>query len=738
MHWVCTDLLVGIISVSVDIAWRISVGFYLGLFACKLIKFLQVLVTYSSTYLLVSLSIDRLEAVVRPLSFARNRRHGRYLVGGAWLVSALMSTPTLVIYQIRIKHELPQCWATLDQYGWRVYFVYFAITTFAVPALIIASCYMCIVYTIWKKGGINTSSSSSSSKASSKAINARNLNSNRTSISSNCLCRWWYTLRYNHNNDSNNDNSLANIESNSNNISSNNNQNSSNHNNKALSKKQRFIGHKGLHDIDEADDSDDDDDEIGSKDSCTSTSQLELTVVNSSQQVNDNMVNSGAAGRRRSLLGGAMVQFTKRGSQVGEYLRRKSQDIQSHMLVGRNKQRASTKLSTIVAPDQIDSHSRDHNNSNNDNELSLRNLDNQQRTDITTLGCDESIAADRRSNKIDENDDDDDDGNLFDATANATANPNANANEQNHVIQQQTKENDNNNNNNNNAQVKQKKKKNHTRRNTLGSIQQANAMSYDNSHARTNKANAYRSTQQHYHRQPTSTTGAISGAFVVGEQRQHGSGVIPKARIKTIKMTLVIVFAFIVCWLPYILCSLLQVYGYLTKTEPTLIAISTFIQSLAHLNNAANPIIFWIFSGECDNIRRQKQQQQQRARSNNTAPADALHFTARWLSLLLCFLRQLLCRCCCCCCCCVDNNNRDSVTSNDHIISNNNNTSDKPVRRLMSNTISSTVTTRCTDITDPLATGTSYQDATERRHAANTNNRRLQHHFDAATSIAID
>ena len=66
-----TDLLVGIINVPTDIAWRTTVGFYAGNVACKAIKYMQVLVTYASTYVLVALSIDRYDAIKNPLNFSR-------------------------------------------------------------------------------------------------------------------------------------------------------------------------------------------------------------------------------------------------------------------------------------------------------------------------------------------------------------------------------------------------------------------------------------------------------------------------------------------------------------------------------------------------------------------------------------------------------------------------------------------------------------------------------------------
>ncbi|XP_021367847.1 cardioacceleratory peptide receptor-like isoform X2 [Mizuhopecten yessoensis] len=74
-------------------------------------------------------------------------------------------------------------------------------------------------------------------------------------------------------------------------------------------------------------------------------------------------------------------------------------------------------------------------------------------------------------------------------------------------------------------------------------------------------------------------------------------GLIPKAKIKTIKMTFVIVLAFVFCWSPYFVYDLLDVYGHIPRTNE-MIAVSTFIQSLAPLNSAANPIIYMLFNSK--------------------------------------------------------------------------------------------------------------------------------------------
>lgn len=94
----------------------------------------------------------------------------------------------------------------------------------------------------------------------------------------------------------------------------------------------------------------------------------------------------------------------------------------------------------------------------------------------------------------------------------------------------------------------------------------------------------------------TMTKSKIKGYLGSDNSRRVSSrGLIPRAKVKTVKITLVIVSVFILCWSPYIIFDLLQVFGYIPQTQ-TYIAIATFIQSLAPLNSAANPIIYCIFS----------------------------------------------------------------------------------------------------------------------------------------------
>lgn len=122
--------------------------------------------------------------------------------------------------------------------------------------------------------------------------------------------------------------------------------------------------------------------------------------------------------------------------------------------------------------------------------------------------------------------------------------------------------------------------------------------------------------------------------------QQHGSSVIPKARIKTIKMTLVIVIAFVLCWSPFCIINLCSVFGLMKSDSTFTVALKTLSQSLAHLNSAVNPIIFWLFSS--------KRNYTSSATSSDTRASR--RFQKR-VSFWVQAKQILCCRWCCCCCC---------------------------------------------------------------------------------------
>lgn len=170
------DLSVGLLHVLTDIIWRITISWRAGNIACKLIRFSQVCVTYSSTYVLVAMSIDRYDAITHPMNFSKSWRRARHLVTAAWVVSVLFSLPILFLYEEKLIQSQMQCWIELGSpEAWQTYMCLVAATLFIVPALTISTCYAIIVKTIWAKGSIFISSERCNNNVNTRRASSRGI-----------------------------------------------------------------------------------------------------------------------------------------------------------------------------------------------------------------------------------------------------------------------------------------------------------------------------------------------------------------------------------------------------------------------------------------------------------------------------------------------------------------------------------------------------------------------------------
>ena len=153
-HLAAADLSVGLLSVLVDIGWKLTISWEAGLTACRVIKFCQLLVTYGSTYVLVALSIDRYDAITHPMNFTGSWKRARWLVLFAWLTAAAFSFPILFFFTVKDTGQYgTQCWIEFpEQWHWKLYMTLVALSLFFLPTMIIASCYAVIVATVWHKG----------------------------------------------------------------------------------------------------------------------------------------------------------------------------------------------------------------------------------------------------------------------------------------------------------------------------------------------------------------------------------------------------------------------------------------------------------------------------------------------------------------------------------------------------------------------------------------------------------
>ncbi|XP_013184481.1 cardioacceleratory peptide receptor [Amyelois transitella] len=152
MQLAIADLFVGLIYVFVDILQKITIAWLAGEFMCKMVKFLQAVVMYASTYVLVALSIDRCDAITNPMNFSGSWNRARGLIVSAWIISIVFSIPLLILYEVKEVQGQLQCWIELGTpQRWQIWMTLVSTMIFVLPALTIAACYAVIVLTIWTK-----------------------------------------------------------------------------------------------------------------------------------------------------------------------------------------------------------------------------------------------------------------------------------------------------------------------------------------------------------------------------------------------------------------------------------------------------------------------------------------------------------------------------------------------------------------------------------------------------------
>ncbi|NP_001127746.1 neuropeptide receptor A30 [Bombyx mori] len=151
MQLAIADLLVGLISVLPDLIQRVTITWLAGSITCKMMKYLQGVVTYSSTYVLVALSVDRCDAITHPMNFTGSWRRARALILCAWLLSFFFCIPMLLLFNEADIEGILQCWSSISKIQWRIWMTSVFVSLFVAPALIISACYGVIVVTIRQK-----------------------------------------------------------------------------------------------------------------------------------------------------------------------------------------------------------------------------------------------------------------------------------------------------------------------------------------------------------------------------------------------------------------------------------------------------------------------------------------------------------------------------------------------------------------------------------------------------------
>ncbi|TNN21179.1 Mesotocin receptor isoform 2 [Schistosoma japonicum] len=149
-----TDIFVALGGILPEIIWNITIGFYAPTFVCKLVKYMSTTITYGSSFALIALSIDRAEAVCRPLratsSKFSKKTHALILIGFAWLAAVICGVPTVFLAQkVYEGTQYENCRFDFSKISPQAYLTSIAMSVFVIPAFIIAACHIVIVIKIW-------------------------------------------------------------------------------------------------------------------------------------------------------------------------------------------------------------------------------------------------------------------------------------------------------------------------------------------------------------------------------------------------------------------------------------------------------------------------------------------------------------------------------------------------------------------------------------------------------------
>ncbi len=155
VHLSCADLFVAFFNVLPQLIWDITYRFHGGNSLCKLVKYLQIVAMYASSYVLVSTAIDRYLAICHPLTtHTWTTRKIHFLVGAAWFFSLLFSFPQLIIFsyvEVKEGSGVYDCWGTFNpEWTLQLYVTWFTLAVYVIPFILLAVAYGKICYVVWR------------------------------------------------------------------------------------------------------------------------------------------------------------------------------------------------------------------------------------------------------------------------------------------------------------------------------------------------------------------------------------------------------------------------------------------------------------------------------------------------------------------------------------------------------------------------------------------------------------
>ncbi|XP_074501328.1 vasopressin V2 receptor-like [Sebastes fasciatus] len=138
------DLVVALFQVLPQLVWDAKGCFPGPDFLCRLVKYLQVLGMFASSYMIVAMTMDRHYAICCPLLAHRSVATQRWntFILLAWGLSLLLSLPQVFIFsRSEVAPGVYECWGHFaESWGLKAYVTWMTLSVFILPVLIITVC----------------------------------------------------------------------------------------------------------------------------------------------------------------------------------------------------------------------------------------------------------------------------------------------------------------------------------------------------------------------------------------------------------------------------------------------------------------------------------------------------------------------------------------------------------------------------------------------------------------------
>ncbi|KAG8439772.1 hypothetical protein GDO86_005803 [Hymenochirus boettgeri] len=151
LHLSLADLVVAFFQVLPQMIWDITDVFFGPDPMCRIIRYLQLVGMFASTYMIVVMTVDRFQAICYPMvTFQKKRALWNAPICTSWCISLLFSLPQLFIFsKTEINPGTFECWAKFIQpWGSKAYVTWIFIAIFFIPVIILIVCQIKICITI--------------------------------------------------------------------------------------------------------------------------------------------------------------------------------------------------------------------------------------------------------------------------------------------------------------------------------------------------------------------------------------------------------------------------------------------------------------------------------------------------------------------------------------------------------------------------------------------------------------